>query len=324
MTKPLLIWTNQHFEDPDAELLQQQVAPHRVVWAKSASKSVLAAGERDPAALEADILYGQPHLQDVLDSSRVRLVQLTTAGYTRYDNPAVFDSLRERGIAFCNASGLYDEPCAQHALAMLLSIARALPSAAVDQQHRRWRYLPLRAQSTLLGGQRTLIAGYGSIAKRLIELLAPLHLDVIAFRRRPRGDENVPTRPIAEFDQHLNEAQIVINILPLSEETNGFFDAARFAKFRTNTIYINIGRGDTNDQDALADALESGLVSAAFLDVTSPEPLPPEHRLWHLPNCHITPHTAGGTFDEPQRMIAHFVGNLRKYEKGEKLVNRLV
>ncbi|HEX8341869.1 MAG TPA: NAD(P)-dependent oxidoreductase, partial [Tepidisphaeraceae bacterium] len=192
-----------------------------------------------------------------------------------------------------------------------------------DQRDQKWRYLPLRAQSTILGGQKTLVVGYGAIARRLIELLQPFHLNVTAFRRKPRGDEAAPTLPIDELDAHLGDARIVINILPLSDETSGFFDAGRFARFHPGAFYLNVGRGDTNDQDALADALESGLVAAAYLDVTSPEPLPTDHRLWHLPTCHITPHTAGGSHDEPRRMIAHFVENLERFTSGKEPIDRI-
>ncbi|HEY0008207.1 MAG TPA: NAD(P)-dependent oxidoreductase, partial [Tepidisphaeraceae bacterium] len=179
-------------------------------------------------------------------------------------------------------------------------------------------------KSLLLGGQRLLIIGYGSIARRLVELLAPFRFDVTAFRRSVRGDENCPTQPIDQIDAHLPDADIVINILPASEATRQFFDASRFDRLKRGAIYINIGRGDTTDQDALMSALNAGQVSQAFLDVTSPEPLPADHPLWQTPGCHITPHTAGGTRDEPQRMADYFLANLKRFASGEEPVNRLV
>jgi phosphoglycerate dehydrogenase-like enzyme len=320
---PLTIWTNQHFDDADLARLRAEASPHRVVVSAATSKSNLVAGGRDPAALEADILYGQPHVQDVLESTRVKWVQLTTAGYTRFDRPEIFDALRAKLIAFCNASALYDEPCAQHVVAMLLAMARAIPQAALDQPHARWNYLPLRGQSFLLGGQKVLIVGYGAIARRVVELLAPYRLDITAFRRSVRGDENCPTLPIDQFGAHASAGDIVINILPSSPSTANFFNADRLAKLMPGAIYINIGRGDTNDQDALASLLQSGHLSKAFLDVTNPEPLPKDHPLWTTPNCHITPHTAGGTFDEPNRMLQHFLTNLKRYEQGETLIDRI-
>ncbi len=321
---PLTIWTNQHFGSESADLLQKYAAPHRILFASGASKSNLVGGGRDPATAEADILYGQPHVQDILESARVKWVQLTSAGYTRYDQPATFDALRAKNIVFCNASSLYDEPCAQHVVAMLLSLARAIPQTAIDQPNAKWDYLPIRSKSFLLDGQKTLIVGYGAIARRVVELLSPYKLDITAFRRSVRGDENCPTLPIDQIDSHLTQAQIVINILPASASTTRFFDAERINKIKPGAIYINIGRGDTNDQNALVAALKEGRLAKVFVDVTSPEPLPPDHPLWTTPNAHITPHTAGGTVDEAKRMIEHFIANLKRYEKGEKLVDRLV
>jgi phosphoglycerate dehydrogenase-like enzyme len=322
--QPLTIWTNQYFEPELAEQLARAAHPHRVVTSPKTSKSNLVAGDRDPTTRDADVLYGQPHVMDVIESPRCKWVQLTTAGYTRFDKPETYAAMREKQIAFCNASALYDEPCAQHVAAMLLGMARAIPQAALDQPQAVWNYLPLRGQSFLLNGQKTLIIGYGAIARRVVELLSPYRLDITAFRRSVRGDENCRTLRIDDLDQHLAEAQILINILPSSPSTTGFFSSDRLRKVRPGAIYINIGRGDTNDQDALVAAVKSGQLSKVFLDVTAPEPLPASHALWSTPGVHITPHTAGGTADEPDRMIAHFVANLRRFERGETLVDRIV
>ena len=321
---PLTIWSNQGFHDAEGAYLAESVKPHTLVWSTNRDKNVLKAGSTDPAAREADILYGQPHPEDVLGSSRVKYVQLTSAGYTNYDKPEFLGELKRRGVIFCNASGLYDEPCAQHAAAQLLAMARALPMAVEQQAKRHWDMPPVREKSFLLGGQKVLLVGYGAIAKRLAELLAPYRFDLLAFRRSPKGNENVKTLPIDTIDQHLPTADVVISILPASASTKHFFDAARFARFKRGAVYQNIGRGDTNDQLALVDALKSGQISQAYLDVASPEPLPADHPLWQTPNCHITPHTAGGTFDEHRRMADYFLANLRRFDRGEPVINRIV
>ena len=101
-------------------------------------------------------------------------------------------------------------------------------------------------------------------------------------------------------------------------------DAAKFAAMKRGAIFYNIGRGGTVDQGALLDALKSGRVRCAYLDVTDPEPLPPEHPLWAQPNCFITPHTAGGAVDEFDRLAQHFLANLRAFEAGATLTNRVI
>ncbi|MBC7782372.1 MAG: D-2-hydroxyacid dehydrogenase [Burkholderiales bacterium] len=321
--EPLAIWTNQKLDPASADLMRRLTAPHRVIEARATSASNLVAGSRDPAALDAEVLHGQPSVEDILESTKVRFIQLSSAGYTRYDRPDLLDNLKSRGIAFCNASSLYSEPCAQHALAMLLSIARAIPQAVREQADAHWNYLSLRGQSFLLHGQKVVIAGYGAIPRRLVELLAPYSLDITAFRRTVRGDETVRTLPISEIDDHLPHANIVFNILPAATSTNRFFDRDRLMKFKPGAIYLNIGRGDTNDQDALAELLKSNHLSRVFLDVTSPEPLPKDHALWTIPTCHITPHTAGGTFDESHRMVEHFASNLGRFARGERLTDQI-
>ena len=93
---------------------------------------------------------------------------------------------------------------------------------------------------------------------------------------------------------------------------------------RNGAVFYNIGRGTTVDQEALSDALRSGRLSAAYLDVTDPEPLPSEHPLWAMPNCFITPHTAGGHMDENEALVSHFLENLRFFVSGSPLINRII
>jgi len=122
----------------------------------------------------------------------------------------------------------------------------------------------------------------------------------------------------------LGRADHVIDVLPGSPSTDRFFDAARFAGFKPGAVFYNVGRGTTVDQEALRGALLSGRLRAAYLDVTTPEPLPPEHPLWATPGCFITPHTAGGHEDEPQRLVRHFLENLRRFTARQALLDRVI
>lgn len=322
----LTVWCNRKFDPADAERFERAASPHRVAWAKSMTASNLVAAASDETLVrECEVAYGQPSPEDVAKSEKLRLILLSSAGYTRYDTDAFRTVCREKDIVVCNASGVYDEPCAQHALAMILATCRQLPQAAASQlSSRGWPYLPLRGASDLLDPQtHVLLVGYGAIARRLAELLVPFRCAITAFRRTVRGDENVCTLPIVELDAHLADADHVVNILPDTAQTRGHFDKARFAWFRRGSRFYNLGRGETVDQAALIDALRSGTLSSAYLDVTTPEPLPPDHPLWTTPNCFITPHTAGGTHDEAGRQIAHFADNLRRFEAGQSLRDRL-
>ena len=184
--------------------------------------------------------------------------------------------------------------------------------------------MALRSSSVLLRGQQVLLVGFGAIARRLHELCAPFSLQLTAVRRRPRGDEPLPVRPIAELDRLLATADHVIDLLPANEETTRLFDRRRFQAMKPGAVFYNIGRGNTVDQDALAEALRSGILRAAYLDVTDPEPLPPAHPLWTTPSCVITPHTAGGHSDEWNRLVEHFLMNLRRHDAGQPLLDRVI
>ena len=182
----------------------------------------------------------------------------------------------------------------------------------------------LRTHSALLNGQSALILGFGSIARRVAELLQPLHLNLMAVRRTVTGDEPIPVLEVSRVDELLPRADHVINILPANDETRHFLNAERFGKLKTGAIVYNIGRGATVDQAALIRSLESGKVKAAYLDVTDPEPLPPSSPLWTTPNCFITPHTAGGHTNEKERQVKHFLNNLQRFENNEHLINRVL
>ena len=173
-------------------------------------------------------------------------------------------------------------------------------------------------------GETVVIAGYGAIGTRLAELLRPLGMNVVGCRRRPRGDEGIPVIPLDKLDQSLAAADHVMNILPDSPETRHLFDQKRFALMKPGAVFYNIGRGATVDQSALNDALRSGRISTAWLDVTEPEPLPENHFLWSAPNCFITPHIAGGHLNETGTLVRHFLDNLNRFLRGQPLKDRVM
>jgi phosphoglycerate dehydrogenase-like enzyme len=311
-TNPLTVWCNFAFPEPTMARFRAALGRHNLLMPPDLQQSNLAGGGRDPLLTQADVAFGQPDPQQVIELGRLRWVHLTTAGYTRYDTPAVREALGRRGAALTTSSSVYEEPCAEHALAMMLALARQLPQAGIEQQaDRAWRQPLHRARSRLLVGQTALLYGYGTIASRLAELLKPLKMNVIGVRRTVRGDEAVRMVRTEEADALLPDADHVVNILPAAAGTAGYFDANRFARMKPGAVFYNIGRGTTTDQ-------------AAFLDVTDPEPLPPDHPLWSALNCFITPHTAGGHAEEFDRLATHFLANLERFEAGEGLVDRVI
>lgn len=322
MSTPLKIWCNVRLSPEERAKLQADLAPHALLTPEQLPGHHLSRGEPDPQLATADVAFGQPDPEQVIALPNIRWVHLSSAGYTRYDTPAFFDAIRARGGVFTNSSYVYDEPCAQHLLAMMLAFSRQLPAAWADQQRdRSWNTRPLRSGSFLLRGQSVLIYGFGAIGQRLAEMLKPFDVKLHAVRRKPQAaNEHTPEAA----DALLPGADHVVNTLPASPSTDGFFNAARFAAMRPNAYFYNIGRGTTVDQQALVEALNNHRLAGAYLDVTTPEPLPPDSPLWTARNCHITPHSGGGHAGEHDRLMAHFLENFRRFTGSGKLLNRLV
>jgi phosphoglycerate dehydrogenase-like enzyme len=323
---PLTIFVNQKFPDDAANaLLKDSLAGHNLVYSQSITTSNLATSSSDPAIESADVAFGQPDPTAVLTAPRLKWAHLTSAGYDRYDRPDLRAALTDRGAALTNSSSVYDEPCAQHALAMIMSQCRQLtPSLDNQRTAQGWPTNPIRQASRLLTGQKILILSMGAIARRLIRLLEPFDCDLVAVRRKPTGDEPAKTVAESDIDQYLPHADHVVNILPGGATTQGFMSAARLALMKPDAAFYNIGRGTTVDQNALLAALRSNKLAAAWLDVTTPEPLPPDHPLWTAPNCHITPPTAGGHHDEFERLVKHFLANLDRFTRGQPLRDRVI
>ena len=314
MSSPLTIWVNAKFAEPAERLITEGVRPHRVVFSAHASVSVLTAGAPDPAMAEADIAFGQPLVEQSMECPRLRWIEVTSAGFTRYDREDFRDEMRRRDAMFTNASSVFAEPCAQHALAMMLAQARQLLPAYRDQlKERPWEHLKRRADSRLLNGQTVLLLGYGAIGRRVAELLAPFHMKIYAVRRKTYSEPGVHVIAEERLSSVIAEADHVINVLPDNPTTINYVNARRLGWCKRGARFYNVGRGTTVDQNALLEALGSGRLGAAFLDVTDPEPLPPSHRLWDAPNCYITPHTAGGRHDQDEALVRHFLANFQTF-----------
>ncbi|HWB59865.1 MAG TPA: D-2-hydroxyacid dehydrogenase [Chthoniobacteraceae bacterium] len=321
----LTIWCNMQFSGRAQELLNEGTRGHRLVFPETRTRSSLAAAGKDEVLAAADIAFGQPDAELVMQTPGIRWVHLTSAGYTRYDTPEFRAAAKGRGLPLTNSSSVYAEPCAEHVFAFMVAHARRLDIARdVQLGDRSWPTAPIREKSRLLTGQSAVILGFGAIARRLVELLAPFSMRISVLRRSASGSEGVPVITPGELPHVLAEADHVFNILPDNAGTRGFMTAALFDAMKPGAVFYNIGRGTTIDQGALLARLQSGRVAAAWLDVTDPEPLPPEHALWKAPNCFITPHTAGGHDTEFERLALHFLGNFERFVAGRELNDRVM
>jgi phosphoglycerate dehydrogenase-like enzyme len=317
----LTIWTNARLTEQGRDVLTGAIQSHRLIFDEQSSEATAKAGRE---AQEADIVFGQPDPKDLIASSKLRWVHISTAGYSQYDTPDLRAALAARNIPLTKSSAVFCEPCAQHVMACLLADARQF-CQAYDQQlnDRGWPQFKLRNNCELLENQTILIVGFGTIGNRLAELLAPYPVRVLGFRRTPGPQSAIPVIGLDHLPEALSTADHVINILPESASTAQFFNEERFSRMRPGSRYYSIGRGTTTDQDALIEALRSAHLAAAYLDVTDPEPLPADHPLWSTPNCYITPHIAGGHANESIRLVRHFLDNLKRFEEGIPLIDQV-
>ncbi|HEY0920887.1 D-2-hydroxyacid dehydrogenase [Devosia sp.] len=197
------------------------------------------------------------------------------------------------GITVTQAFGALAPTVAEHALALLLTLARQVPFALGQQAQAAWVKAPEAGMRTL-DGATMLLVGLGHIGREIARRARAFGLRVVAVNRSPRQAAEVDeVRPLTALNQMLPRADYVVACIALAPETHGILGREALALCRPGAILVNVGRGGLIDSVALAEALQTGRLGGAGLDVTEPEPLPPGHPLWRAPNLVITPHVAG-------------------------------
>jgi phosphoglycerate dehydrogenase-like enzyme len=221
------------------------------------------------------------------------------------------------GIVVCRAVGVHDGPVSEWVVAAILAMQRRLPGFIELQQRAEWNRSGAAQPATIddLEGHTVVVVGHGSIGRALAARLAPFGARVIGVARHARDD----AQPVSALPELLPQADVVVDLLPLTPETEKFADAAFLARMKPGALFVNAGRGKTVDTEALLEALRSGRIRAA-LDVTDPEPLPSDHPLWHLPNVLITPHVAGAVARWEARGYRFAGEQIRRYAAGLPLL----
>jgi len=321
----LKVFSDANWSASAVDLIKTGIAPHILIQSTKPSLSVLHQAGPDDALAEADIICGQPEVANVLRSTNLQWLHLTSAGFTRYDTSSFREQAAARGLCVTNSSSVYDQPCAEHVFAFMLAHSRRLPVALRSRAaNGSNEWTGLRNGCSSLQNKSVLILGFGAIAVRLLRLLGSFEMRIVAFRRRPRGDEGIPTVSLNDLPGPLALADHVINILPENSDSIHFINEQRLALMKPGAVFYNIGRGATVDQAALIAALRSGKLEAAWLDVTSPEPLPENHPLLNEPNCFITPHIAGGHENESESLARHFLENFQHHICGTSMIDRIM
>jgi phosphoglycerate dehydrogenase-like enzyme len=280
-----------------------------------AAEAVRSAGGQVVAVEEAEGLVwvdwsGPGNLRTVLEQHpQIRWVHLPGAGIESFIDAGLIDDER---VWTCS-KGAHSALIAEHALALALAGLHSLQTSA---RATSWEH----ARVTTLADQPVTIIGGGGIAIALIAFLAPFHARITVVRRSP---EPVPgaTRTLSTDALHeaLPEARLVMLALALTPQTRHIIGAPQLDLMHKRAWLVNVSRGGHVDTGALVDALERDAIAGAALDVTDPEPLPDGHRLWSLPNCIITPHSAGTSGAVMRDLIARIHDNVERFGAGEPL-----
>jgi phosphoglycerate dehydrogenase-like enzyme len=231
-------------------------------------------------------------------------------------------ALRERKVLLTNMQRIGGDVIAEHAVAMLLALARGLDVYVKHQASGSWSYAEGRT-ITVASGKTVLVVGLGGIGSEVAKRAHALGLRVIATRASGHaGPDYVSYIGLPEeLPKLVAQADFVVNTVPLTAATTGLFDAALFARMKPGAYFINVARGRSVVTDALVAALREHKLAGAGLDVTDPEPLPSDHPLWRLPNVIITPHVSGDS-DLGYEAITEVVKeNVRRYVAGDRMLS---
>ncbi|MCP3767188.1 MULTISPECIES: 2-hydroxyacid dehydrogenase [Streptomyces] len=246
--------------------------------------------------------------------SSVEVVQTLSAGIDH-----VQPGLRHLGpgVRLCNARGVHEASTAELALALVLASLRGLPDFVRAQDKGEW----LGGFRPALADRNVLIVGYGAIGEAIEDRLVPFELArVVRVARSARAAERGPVHPFTELPALLPEADVVILSTPLTEATHHLVDAGFLARMKDGALLVNVARGPVVDTPALLTEVESGRITAA-LDVTDPEPLPPDHPLWRAPGVLVSPHAGGPTTAFRPRAERLLVNQLNRFVNREELRN---
>jgi phosphoglycerate dehydrogenase-like enzyme len=256
-------------------------------------------------------MKGEEVLDRVGDMSRLRVIQTLTAGVENF-LPYV-----PEGVTLCNAAGVHDASTAELAVALALASGRSLDHFARNQTSGVWE--PLRLGISL-ADQRVLIIGHGHIGAAIERRLAGFEIaSVTRVARRPRT-EPVLVHTVEELPRLLPNADVVFLVAPHTPQTEGMIGSKELAALPNGALLVNVARGKLVDTAALLAETSTGRIRAA-LDVTDPEPLPPEHPLWRTPGVLISPHVGGAStafFPRADRLIA---AQLDRFAAGQELEN---
>jgi phosphoglycerate dehydrogenase-like enzyme len=297
----------------------------QLAWLREAAPGVelvpvTSVQEATTAAAGSDAIIGLCHADVLAAGPDIAWVQILSAGAERCVS---IPAMRERTILLTNMQRVAGPVMSEHVIAMMFALGRKLPAFMAAQREGQWERDLADEGMWAMEGKTVLVVGLGGIGTEVARRAHALGMKVIAIRNsRREGPPYVARVGLpGELLGFAREADFVVNTAPLTDATRGMFDAAFFGAMRRGAHFINVGRGQSVVTGDLVAALRSGQVGGAGLDVTDPEPLPPDHPLWQVPNVIITPHVSTRSDLGAQARWAVARENLRRYVAGERMLS---
>ena len=294
-------------------LLRPLIEPHLPDWAEP--RWYATKDEAFALAPKAEIgwfdMYSRADMAEAFRlATRLKWLNSVFAGVEMFP----LDLLRERGVVLTNGAGINAVPIAEYIVMLMLAQAKGYREVVRAQDRREW--LKDSPGKRELFGSKALILGYGAIGQEVERRLTGFAMEVHKVRRHPGPGVLGPD----EWRGRLGEFDWIIISVPATRETEAMIGPAELAAMKRDAVLVNVARGSVIDQAALTAALGEGRIGGALLDVTTPEPLPPEDPLWGLENTQVTMHLSGRAQDQVfQRGAARFLENLARYGRGEPL-----
>jgi phosphoglycerate dehydrogenase-like enzyme len=257
-------------------------------------------------------------------AKKLKYIQSISSGMNQFSEPLIGAAK----IRLCSGAGVNAVAVAEHAIALVLAVARRLPEARDNQHKKFWRGMigDLTTREDEIKGKTMLVVGMGRIGSHLAMLGKAFGMKVIGIRQDPKKGTNGADSIYAMGDlvKLVPQADIVALTCALTPETTGLMSAAAFAAMKPSAMFVNVARGKVADEEALVAAMQGNKIAAAALDVTADEPLAASSPLWTMPNVFITPHTAGETRAYEDNVIDILIENLERLWKGDQVLRNQV
>ena len=282
--------------------------------------------ELEARVAEADVVCVSMMWRNSLieHAPRLRFIQSISAGIDQYDR----NMLAARGIRLASAAGVNARAVSEHAMSLILALARRLPEARDNQARRTWRGMisDLTQREDELGGKTLLIVGLGRIGGRLAQLAKAFDMRVLGIRRDPSSGAGAAdsVAGMNALPHLLGQADYVALTCPLTPQTERLINSDTLSRMQPSAYLVNVARGRCVDEPALTAALQAGRIAGAALDTTVEEPLAEASPLWTMPNVLITPHTAGETRRYEDNVIDILLENLDRLWRGEAMLKNQV